>query len=101
MLVTGSVLTGLGASVFLAGVAGTVIGSRCTGRDGRDCITQLLGAIVLPIGVVALAVGIPLTGVDAHRLRVWRAWQRAHGLAVRPQFGRSGGAWAVGLALRF
>jgi hypothetical protein len=40
-------------------------------------------------------------GGGVHRNRVWREWQREHRLALRPQFGRSRGAWTMGLELRF
>ena len=66
-----------------------------------DCFTGLLGRILMPIGIVAVAVGIPVLTVGALRLRAWKEWQREYGLTLRPQLARSHGAWIPGLELRF
>ena len=55
----------------------------------------------MPIGLVAVAVGIPVLTVGALRLRAWKEWQREYGLTLRPQLARSHGAWIPGLELRF
>jgi hypothetical protein len=42
-----------------------------------------------------------LSSLRLRRNRAWRAWQQAGGLVLRPQFGRSGRAWTMGLTLQF
>lgn len=101
MMVPGGFFTVVGGAVVIgAGVA--FARTDCSeSSDSGDCWRGLVGAIMMPIGVIGLGVGVPLLGVGAHRNRVWREWQREHGLALRPQFGRSRGAWTMGLELRF
>lgn len=70
-------------------------------HDCSDCFDGLLGRILMPIGLVAIVVGVPVLAVGARRLGAWKAWQREQGLALRPQLGRTHGAWTPGLELRF
>jgi len=101
MLVTGGVLTTAG-SALLATAAWSFAVTDCSGgSDTGACWAGLVGAIAMPVGVVALAVGAPLLGAGVQRKRVWRAWQRERGVVLRPRLGRSHGAWTVGFTLRF
>lgn len=100
LMVPGGFFTVAGVSlVITASVA--FARTDCTESGTDACFAGLIGAIMMPVGVIGLAVGAPLLGVGVHRNRVWREWQREHGLALRPQFGRSRGAWTMGLELRF
>lgn len=101
MLATGGVFTVIGMSVVIAASVEFARTDCSESTDSGDCWRALTGAVMMPFGVVGLAVGVPLLGVGGHRNHVWRKWQRARGLALRPQFGRSRGAWTMGLELRF
>ena len=101
MLATGAFLSPVGALLVISAAVSYAGQARCEREEQGECWDGLAGAIQMPIGVVALAVGIPLLGAGVHRRRVWRAWQREHGLVMRPRFGRSSHAWILGLDLRF
>ena len=101
LMVPGGLLTALGTSVVIGASVAFARTDCSQSTDSGDCWLGLAGAIMMPIGVIGLAVGAPLLGVGVHRHRVWREWQREHGLTLRPQFGRSRGAWTMGLELRF
>lgn len=90
-----------GALTFTGTVLSVVAGAAFAARGCRYCLEGVEGAYILPVGVVALAVGIPLLGVGVYRFRVWREWEDRRRLTLRPQLGRSHGAWNLGLTLRF
>lgn len=101
MLVTGGFLATAGG-LLLATSAWSFAATDCSGgSDTGQCWVGLVGAITMPVGVVALAVGAPLLGAGVQRRRVWRAWQHERGVVLKPRLGRSNGAWTVGLTLRF
>ncbi len=90
-----------GALIFTGTVLSVVAGSIFATRRCIHCLEGVEGAYILPVGVVALAVGIPLLGVGVYRFRVWREWEDRHRVTLRPRLGRSHGAWNLGLTLRF
>lgn len=101
MMVSGGLFTVLGTSVVIGASVAFARMDCSQSSDSGECWIGLVGAVMMPFGLIGLAVGAPLLGVGVHRHRVWRRWQREHGLALRPQFGRSRGAWTMGLELRF
>ena len=74
--------------------------SRAACRVG-DVGVDLLGVIPSVLSGVRRPEFTGHEGGGVHRNRVWREWQREHRLTLRPQFGRSRGAWTMGLELRF
>ncbi len=100
MLVTGGFLSATGGALVVT--AASSFANDCNqDPEGGECWAGLLRAIIMPIGVVALAVGAPLLGAGVQQNRVWRAWQRERGVVLKPRLGRSHGTWTVGLTLRF
>jgi hypothetical protein len=101
MLVTGGFLSATGGALLVT-AAWSFAATDCSqGSDSGACWVGLVGAITMPIGVVALAVGAPLLGAGVQRNRVWRAWQRERGVVLKPRLARTHGTWTVGLTLRF
>jgi MFS family permease len=99
MLITGSVTTGgLGVPLVAFGIADLV---RPRDPGCADCFYGLAAAILMPIGITAIAVGVPLIAVGVRRHRTWKAWRREYVVSLRPRLGRSRDSWTVGLELRF
>ena len=101
MIVTGSVFSALGVVLTVTAANAFAADARCHRERRSECWAGLGGAILMPFAMTGLAVGAPLLGVGIYRNRVWRAWQRESRLTLRPRFGRSGGGWFLGVALRF
>lgn len=103
LITVGAASIGLiGAPLVGTAIAGIVENTRCErAGGGSNCVSGLLAGIMLPIGVLALAAGAPMLAVGVSRLRAYRQWQAGRRVALRPQLGRSRGAWLPGLELRF
>ncbi len=92
LLITGSVLTGIGAPVTIAGT----VGLAAIPVPYNLVFVPFLGA-----GVAHLAVGIPLLVVGVKRRKRWKAANVTTTRLV-PGLGRSPqGTWTPGLTLRF
>lgn len=99
MLITGSLATaGLGVPLVALGV-GDLVRPRDPGC--ADCFYGLAAAIIMPIGLASVAVGVPLIVVGARRHATWKAWQRKDAVKLSPRFGRSHASWTAGFELRF
>ncbi len=103
LITAGAASIGLiGAPLVGTAIAGIVENTRCErAGGGSNCFSGLLAAIMLPIGILALAAGAPMLAVGVARLRAYKQWQSERRVALRPQLGRSRGAWLPGLELRF
>lgn len=97
MMVGGGFLTLSGAAVSFGAVLSFAEDARCHG----ECWGGLVGGIMMPFGVLGLAVGVPLLGVGIHRHRLSKRWRAERGLVLRPHLGRARNIWTVGLELRF
>lgn len=99
LLVTGGLITaGLGIPLFSVGAFAL---HKDLTTDCADCFYTFSAALFMPIGIVGLAVGVPLLAVGGHRLRAYRAWERKVGVSLRPHIGRDHGVWTTGFELRF
>lgn len=100
MLITGAILTGgLGLPLTVGGTV-IIVGSKSTGNDTIQAGGSFLGGFTLVLGIINLAVGVPLLGVGASRYSKWRKWKSAH--AFTPAVGRTAfGTYTPGVALRF
>jgi len=101
MIATGVLLAALGLPLTILGIAEFASSCPEKQQQANECWNGVNGAIAFVPGLVGFAVGGPLLGVGIHRKLVWRAWQRAHGLTLRPHFGHGRSAWTTGLELRF
>jgi hypothetical protein len=101
MIATGAFLTVAGSALTVAAVLGGVSTTKCKREQQGECWGGIAVAAEAPFAVVTLAVGVPLLTVGVQRNQSWRAWQREHGLTLRPQFDRGRGGWTLGVALRF
>jgi len=101
LIAGGTVFTLVGTGVTIGGISLFAEGARCRREAQGECWAGLGGAIMLPVGIIVLAIGAPMLGFGIRRNLAWGRWQREHGLALRPHVGRVRGAWMVGLELRF
>lgn len=101
MIVSGAVLTAFGVPLMITSASLFAAQARCEREQAGECWAGLGAAFTLPFGLVGLAAGVPLLAVGVRRNRAWRAWQEERGLVLRPQFGRSGRAWTMGVTLQF
>lgn len=101
MIATGGLLTVGGGALMVASGFSFAAQARCERSLRDECWAGLGGAIALPVGLVAVAGGVPLFALGARRYRIWRKWQADHALTLRPHFDRGRGSWALGVALRF
>jgi len=106
MMITGGVITGLYAlPLTIYGTAIIVASRRVSDTEGGEvggAVGGALGGVVLGLGVVGLAVGVPLLGVGASRFSKWRKWKENNNVALAPSVGRTAfGTYTPGVTLRF
>lgn len=101
MMVGGGILTLGGAAVSFGAVLSFAGDARCHSEQRGECWGGLVGGIMMPFGVLGLAVGVPLLGVGIHRHRLLKRWRAERGFVLRPHLGRARSIWIVGLELRF
>jgi hypothetical protein len=97
LMISGIVVAGvIGVPLTLAGAILLISANRSA--DGVGEGASVLTFATLPVGLVGLAIGVPMLAVGIHRHRVYKAWQRSQ---IEPSAGRtSHGTWTLGLTLR-
>lgn len=103
MLISGSVLLGVGLPILISGTI-LLVASRKTANDPEavDDISGGLGLFAMIFAVPMVAVGAPLLGIGAHRFSKYRKWKASHGARLVPTVGRTAfGTVTPGLVLRF
>jgi len=106
MMISGAVITGAVALPLIGyGAAIVVLGKRDDDVDGMGVAQtggNILGGVVIALGVVALSVGAPLLGVGAYRFSKYKKWQKGQQAHWSPSSGRTAhGTWTTGVTLRF
>ena len=107
MMISGAVITGAVALPLIGyGAAIVVLGKRADDDIDGMGVAQtggnILGGVVIALGVVALAVGAPLLGVGAYRFSKYKKWQKGQQARWSPNSGRTAhGTWTTGVTLRF
>jgi len=107
MMISGAVITGAVALPLIGyGAAIVVLGKRADDEVDGMGVAQtggnILGGVVIALGVVALAVGAPLLGVGAYRFSKYRKWHKGQQAHWSPSSGRTAhGTWTTGVTLRF
>jgi len=100
LLIGGAVVSGLGLSLTIAGLIMLHPFQQLEGD--AIYVASIYGGSFMGVGLLGLAVGVPLLAVGVHRHRAWKRWERENRVALTPQLGRGArGSWSLGLELRF
>jgi hypothetical protein len=100
LLAGGAVTFALGLPLLILGASAVEDGQNCQSSDSPCAWRSMGGTILLPLGVLGLAMSVPLLTTGGIRYARRMAWERRHGIALRP--GISGGrTWLVGITLHF
>lgn len=107
MMITGAVLTGAYALPLIGyGAFVVVLGKKADDEVGGMGVVEtggnILGGVLLTMGIIGLAVGAPLLGVGAARFSKYQKWKKSQQAMFLPSAGRTPfGTITPGLEIRF
>lgn len=97
LLTGGVIMTAIGAPLTLAGLILLRPGKQLEGD--ANYVAAIYGGSFIGVGLLTLAIGVPLLAVGVHRRRAWTRWQSENRVSLRPHIARD--TWSLGLQMRF
>jgi hypothetical protein len=107
MMITGAVLTGAYALPLIGyGAYAVVAGKKADEATGGTGVVEtggnIVGGVLLTMGIIGLAVGAPLLGVGAARFSKYQKWKKGQQAQLLPAAGRTPfGTITPGFEIRF
>ncbi|MCY1062957.1 hypothetical protein [Nannocystis sp. SCPEA4] len=107
MMITGAVLTGAYALPLIGyGAYAVAIGKKADDATGNTGAVEtggnIVGGVLLTMGIIGLAVGAPLLGVGAARFSKYQKWKKGQQALFLPSAGRTPfGTITPGFEIRF